>query len=435
MTAMDMNRPSGGMNARVAGATRVRWTHVAPTLLVIWIVSMFDKAGMSIVQNNPKFLDEFQLNGQQGRVGLLTFALFLAYGVFAPVWGWVVTRIGARKTAAISLVIWALTCFWSGLAADYNSLWWSRAALGFGEAAIYPYTVSLVAGWFALKERGRATSFWWIGTMIGPMLMGLLVTWLIVNYGWRGQFHALGVLTLLVPLPMIWFLVRDKPVEHKGANAGEADLVVDGSLGNNQDAPGRLHAASAIHWSRNLRFWLVTIAISANAVFYWGWSIWLPSYLRTARGLSFQTSGYLTFVIFGFAVLTILAVGHYSDRIFRRAPLALAGWVGAAVFLIIAAFSPDVVWAIVFNILALCSLQVGISCAEMLMHSVCSEEDMGASQGVRSFFALTTGALSPLAIGYILQSTGNNYIVVFMMLAAAVVVSAACMIKLIIEGY
>ena len=60
---------------------------------------------------------------------------------------------------------------------------------------------------------------------------------------------------------------------------------------------------------------------------------------------------------------------------------------------------------------------------------------MGASQGVRSFFALTTGALSPLAIGYILQSTGNNYIVVFMMLAAAVIVSATCMIKLIIEGY
>jgi MFS family permease len=423
------------MDGAAAGATRVRWTHVAPTLLVIWIVSMFDKAGMSIVQNNQAFLDDFQLNGQQVRIGQLTFALFLAYGLFAPVWGWVVVKLGARKTAAVSLVVWGLACFWSGLAADYNSLFWSRAFLGFGEAALYPYTVALVANWFALKERGRATSFWWIGTMIGPMLMGLFVTWLIVNYGWRGQFHAIGILTFIVPLPMMWFLVRDTPAEHAGANAAEARLVSLGSLENNQDAPGRLLASEGTRWARNPRFWLVTIAISANAIFYWGWSIWLPTYLRTARGLSFQTSGYLTFVIFGFAMLTILAVGQYSDRVFRRAPLALAGWVGAAVFLMIGAYAPDVTWAIVFNILSLCSLQVAISSAEMLIHSVCSEKDMGASQGVRSFFALMTGALSPLAIGYILQNTGNNYIVVFAMLAGAVVVSAACMLRLIREGY
>ena len=28
------------------------------------------------------------------------------------------------------------------------------------------------------------------------------------------------------------------------------------------------------------RFWLVTIAISSNAIFFWVWSIWLPTYRR-----------------------------------------------------------------------------------------------------------------------------------------------------------
>ncbi len=433
MTAAGIGR-TGGLKAD-AVATRVRWTHVAPTLLIIWIVSMFDKANMSIVQNNQSFLDEFGLSGQQAKIGFITTAMFLAYGFFAPFWGWVVVKLGARRTAAISLIVWAVTCVWSALATSYESFVWSRVFLGVGEAALYPYTVSLVANWFALKERGRATAFWWIGTMIGPMIMGLVVTWLIINFGWRGQFNGMAILAVVLPLPMVWALVRDTPAEHSGANAAEAQLVVTGSLENNRDAPGLLLVAGGGSWWTNTRFWLVTVAIATNAIFYWGWSIWLPTYLRTARGFSFATSGYLTFVIFGFAVVTILAVGHISDKIFRRAPLAGIGWVLAAIFVMASALAPGPEWSVVFSICALCSLQVGISCAEMLIHSVCSEKDMGASQGVRAFVALMTGALSPLMMGAILQATGNNYIAAFAVLAGAVVISAACMIKLTLEGY
>ncbi len=424
----------GGAGTAADAATRVRWTRIAPTLLVIWIISMFDKANMSIVQNNTDFLKDFALEGKQAEIGFLTGAMFLAYGFFAPFWGWSVVKIGARKTAAISLIVWALACFWSAISTTYQELVWSRAFLGFGEAALYPYTVALVASWFALKERGRATSFWWIGTMIGPMVMGLVVTWLVINFGWRGQFNAMAVLALALPLPMVWILVRDTPSQHAGANAAEGGLVVAGALEKNEDAPGRLLDLT-LPWWKNTRFWLVTIAMSSNAIFYWGWSIWLPTYLRTARGFSFAISGYLTFVIYGFAMVTILIVGHYSDKIFRRAPLACAGWIGAAVFVMASAFAPGQLWSVVFSICALCCLQVGISCAEMLIHSVVSQKDMGASQGWRAFCTLMTGALSPVLIGKILDATGNNYISAFAVLAAAVVISAACMIKLIREGY
>src|SRR5262249_52607755 len=76
-------------------------------------------------------------------------------------------------------------------------------------------------------------------------------------------------------------------------------------------APGKALKSVDNVW-KNYRFWLATIAISSNAIFFWGWSIWLPTYLRTERHFSFSTSGYLTFVIFGFAVATILIVGYLS---------------------------------------------------------------------------------------------------------------------------
>lgn len=413
--------------------TNIRWSHIAPTLLVVWIVSMFDKSNMAIVMNDQSFLSELGLSGQQAKLGWLSSGLFLAYGICAPLWGWVVHRYGARITCILSLLIWAATCFWSGIAHNYEQLLLSRIVLGAGEAALYPLTLALVANWFALKERGRATSFWWIGTMIGPMLVGLIITGLIVLVGWRWQFHAMGVLALILPLPMVFFLVTDKPQQHRAANAEEAELVARGSLEKNEDAPGRAIASSSNAW-RNYRFWLTTIAIASNAIFFWGWSIWLPTYLRTARNFSFSTSGYLTFVIFGFAVATILLVGFVSDKIFRRAPFAGWGWALAGVFLMGAALAPTPALSVVLLIAALCAQQVGISCAEMLMHSVVSASDMGKTQGVRAFVTQLVGALSPAMIGYIVQATGG-FTGAFAVLSIAVLISGGCMIKLAREGF
>jgi MFS transporter, ACS family, glucarate transporter len=424
--------PRASLQASLVDATKVRWTFVMPTLLVVWIISMFDKSNISLVINDPNFLTEMGLTGQAGLLGWLASSLFIAYGVTAPAWGWAVDHWGPRKACALSLVIWALTCFMSGLATSYGMLLSSRILLGAGEAALYPLTLAFVANWFALKERGRATSFWWIGTMIGPMLVGLVVTYLIVTVGWRWQFYAMGILALVLPLPMVWFLARDRPSEHPGANAAEAALVADGSIEKNEDAPGRILKRVESAWS-NYRFWLVVVAIASNAIFFWGWSIWLPTYLRIARQFSFSTSGYLTFVIYGFAVMTILVVGYLSDLIFRRAALAGVGWALAAGFLMAAALAPSASISVVLMIMALCAQQVGISCAEMLMHSVVSANEMGKTQGVRALVTQIVGAVSPAMIGYILQY-GGSFVGAFAALAVAVVISASCMVALAREG-
>ena len=427
----DLTRPGV---AGLAVPTRVRWNYVAPTLLIFWIISMLDKSNISLVIADPQFLSEMQLGGETKLLGLLASGLFISYSLAAPLWGFAVTRYGPRHAIVASLVIWALTCFWSALSQTYGMLLASRIGLGVGEAACYPVTLALIASWFALRERGKATAYWWIGTMIGPMLTGLIVTGLIVAVGWRGQFWAMGILALALPLPMIWFLVRDKPEQNPAVNAAELNFVHAGAIEENEDAPGRILKGVSSVW-RNHRFWLMVLAISCNAIFFWGWSIWLPTYLRTARHFAFSTSGYLTFVIYGFAVGTILIIGHVSDRVFRRAPFAGLGWASAAVLLIAAALAPSTTWSVILMIGALCAQQVGISCAEMLMHSVIGTADMAKSQGVRALVTQMTGALSPVMIGYILASSGGGFLAPFAVLSVAVAISASCMIALTREGF
>ena len=133
---MAITAPQGVVRdvAAVTAATRVRWTYIAPSLLILWIVSMFDKSNIAIVIANPRFLGEMQLTGQTKLLGWLVGGLFIAYGIAAPVWGWTVTRYGARLTAIAGLLIWALTCFWAGASHSYGNLLASRIALGVGDA-------------------------------------------------------------------------------------------------------------------------------------------------------------------------------------------------------------------------------------------------------------------------------------------------------------
>src|SRR6202140_1017365 len=96
--------------AGIAAATRVRWTYIAPTLLIYWIISMFDKSNISLVMADPKFLGEMQLVGQTKLLGWLASSMFISYSLAAPVWGWAVTRFGPRNSIMACLVIWAVTC-------------------------------------------------------------------------------------------------------------------------------------------------------------------------------------------------------------------------------------------------------------------------------------------------------------------------------------
>ena len=60
-----------GNEAAAIASTRIRWTHIAPTLLIVWIVSMFDKSNISLVMADSNFLGELRLAGQPVKLGWL----------------------------------------------------------------------------------------------------------------------------------------------------------------------------------------------------------------------------------------------------------------------------------------------------------------------------------------------------------------------------
>jgi len=144
-------------------------------------------------------------------------------GVLSPVVGMLVDRLGPRRIMLGGSAVLGVACV---LASRIGALWSLYAVIGVlaatGLCAVsWVPSGTLIARWFA-ERRGSMLGLAFSGMGAGVLVMGPLAQWLITAYGWRAAYVVLGVGTLAVLLPLIWFGVRDAPVA-AAPKRGEAE--------------------------------------------------------------------------------------------------------------------------------------------------------------------------------------------------------------------
>jgi len=144
-------------------------------------------------------------------------------GVLSPVVGMLVDRLGPRRIMLGGAAVLGVACV---LASRIGALWSLYAVIGVlaatGLCAVsWVPSGTLIARWFA-ERRGSMLGLAFSGMGAGVLVMGPLSQWLITAYGWRAAYVVLGVATLAVLLPLIWFGVRDAPVA-AAPKRGEAE--------------------------------------------------------------------------------------------------------------------------------------------------------------------------------------------------------------------
>lgn len=147
------------------------------------------------------------------------------------------------------------------LIAAARSVWQFVLAFGLlmaiGAALLGPIgTNTLVARWFT-RHRGRALALTALGTSLGGLTIPLLLQTLIDAYGWRTACLALAGFALLVMVPPVWFIIRNRP-EDLGL---QPDGLVD-------PAPASAVAAHAGEsrlpgLMRDAAFWRIALAVGA----------------------------------------------------------------------------------------------------------------------------------------------------------------------------
>ncbi|NNC99664.1 MAG: MFS transporter [Gammaproteobacteria bacterium] len=156
----------------------------------------------------------------------LGFTVMMCTGLItAPLVGSLAQKYGLKKLGMLGLIGHAIAYFLISLN-NGNFIFWllSWAMLSLLASASLPIIWTAALNGFFKKHRGKAIGITMAGTGIGAFLLPPIVEGIITAYGWRTAYQALGVGALVISLPIVFFLFKQKKGEEvdKGdsANAG-----------------------------------------------------------------------------------------------------------------------------------------------------------------------------------------------------------------------
>jgi MFS family permease len=259
-----------------------------------------------------------------GATGALSTVTLSASAIGGILGGVLADRIGRARTLMLSVGIYSLFTFLSGLASSYGMLMAFRVFQGIGFGAEWGVGAVLVAELVRPESRGKALgiiqSAWAVG-------WALAVVAYLITFELFDETTAWRWLMCLGALPALLILYIRRRVEDPQIFQ-EKQEKVDDELPLKQILSGDLLK--------------ITVAASILATGiqggYYAMFTWIPTYLKEERSLSVVgTSGYLFVVIAG-AFLGYLSAGFVHDRLGRKKSFtifsALAGVSLVAYFLV-----------------------------------------------------------------------------------------------------
>lgn len=255
----------------------------------------------------------------QTQYSLVTVVGTLVTVLSSPFIGRLFDRQGVRRWALTSIVLFALalvSLYWlSPHPWHFYAVFALVPIIGAGTSSVAYSRV--VAAWFD-ERRGQAFGAALAGIGIGGAVLSAVTQYLIGAVGWRGAYLGLGVLTLLVTLPIVFWKLRDTPAEAGLAPDGlplRGVVAPGGAATQAQAVASALVGYSAAESRRQPRFWLMLVAFLLLAVAIGGVLIPLVPILR-ARGISAEQAA-ATQATLGLALIFGRAfAGFLMDRFF-----------------------------------------------------------------------------------------------------------------------
>jgi MFS family permease len=153
-------------------------------------------------------------------------------GVFSPVVGMLVDRLGPKRVMLGGALVLGVACM---LSSRVNSLWALYLTVGVlaacGVCAVsWVPSGSLIARWFT-ERRGSMMGLAFSGMGAGVLVVGPLAQWLIAGHGWRMAYLVLGAGTLAILLPVIMLGIREAP-GRVGVERSAAASTVEWKVGD-----------------------------------------------------------------------------------------------------------------------------------------------------------------------------------------------------------
>ncbi|WCS24852.1 MFS transporter [Methylobacterium sp. NMS14P] len=441
MSASSTGAPSTLLDAADAGRrTRVRLLIVA-MLFAATTINYADRATISIA--GPDMAKELGLSPVQ--MGYVFSAFAWSYVLAQIPGGWLLDRYSVKWVYAAAVALWSgftlvqgAVGFFTGLTAVVL-LFALRLAVGLTEAPVFPANARIVAAWFPTRERGMASAFFNSAQYFATVLFTPLMAWIVHNFGWHHVFTSMGLLGIV--FAVVWLRVVDSPKNHPSMNQAERDYIEAGGALLDMDGQSRTKQGDAGRTLRQLLANRMLLGIYVGqyciTVLTYFFLTWFPVYLVKERGLSILQAGFAAALPALCGFIGGILGGVISDLLLRRGfsltaarKIPIVG--GMLLSMSIIGCNYVQADAVVVGLMALAFFGKGIGALGWAVVADTSpRESGGLSGGLFNTFGNTAGITTPIAIGYIVQSTGSfNGALVFVGLNALV----ACFCYLVVVG-
>ncbi|MFF1277085.1 nitrate/nitrite transporter [Streptomyces marokkonensis] len=345
--------------------------------------------------------DRFGVNAS----ALSTFSILqlLVYaGMQIPV-GLLVDRLGTKRVLGIGVVLFTAGQLGFAFSPSYGMALASRALLGCGDAMTFISVLRLGTRWFPARRGPMVAQMAGLVGMAGNLVSTLVLSRLLHGIGWTAAFAGSALAGAVVFALLVLFLKDHpeghgpEPVSHRGAAYVRRQI-----------------AASWREPGTRLGLWVHFTTQFPAMVFL---LLWGMPFLVEAQGLSRAAAGELLTLV----VLSNMAVGLvYGQVVARhhgaRLPLAL-GTVAATASLWAVTLAWPADTAPMWLLVVLCAVLGACGPASMLGFDFARPanppERQGTASGITNMGGFVASMTTLLAIGVLLDATGDDYGVAF----------------------
>ncbi|MFI6801357.1 MFS transporter [Streptosporangium canum] len=301
--------------------TRKRGLHRAWIVAGVAFVAILGAAGFRATPGVLITPLQEEFGWSRGTISLAVSVNLMLYGLTAPFAAALMNRFGMRRVVSGALLLVAAG---SGLTILMNAPWqlvlcWGvLVGLGTGSMALV-FAATLTERWF-VRHRGLVTGILTAGGATGQLIFLPVLAHLAVAQGWRTAAVTVTAAALVV-VPLVWFLLRDRPEEVGTTALGAEPGVVTAAPPAGAGGAGRAaaHALGVLRSAARTRpFWLLAggFAICGMSTNGLVGTHFIPA--AHDHGMAEPTAAGLLALVGIFDVAGTIASGWLSDKVDSR---------------------------------------------------------------------------------------------------------------------
>jgi ACS family glucarate transporter-like MFS transporter len=238
-----------------------------------------------------------------------------------------------------------------------------------------------------------------------------MAAWMLIHFGWRMTFLAMGVLGLVWVL--LWLKAFAVPQECRWLSDDERDFILSETGALKGSATGATGALGKLLGRKTMWGLFITQGCCAYSLYLF--LFWLPSYLVQSRHMELMRASWFITVPYLVATVLVLVSGKVSDRLLtaealkqgkRRTLLVIFILLSSVILITNAVVSEYAVMLLISLALTFIASALTMNIA-MANDLVWNAEMAGTALSVLILGGNCFGLLAPVLTGYIVKWTGS----------------------------